>query len=155
MKKETKYRNANNSFWQMVWQSVKLQATAIHDHVFCVIMAATSCSQILNESVAYRRKYRPFILPLAGSSQFAQCRSFHLYFPQPCIPDKSFTSHSVATSQAFRNPYIIYSRFSGETTSFYLPLFHQSKSSLFTINSVCVSLIELIHYFGSKEFYYG
>lgn len=118
--------------------------------VLCVIMAATSCPQTLNESVAYRRKYRPFILALEGSLQFAQCRSFRRYFPQPCIPDKSFPSHSFCIyCPCFQKSLYYLLLLFWETTSFYLPLFHQSKSSLFTINSVCVSLMELIHYFST------
>lgn len=126
--------------------------------VLCVIMAATSCPQTLNESVAYRRKYRPFILALEGSLQFAQCRSFRRYFPQPCIPDKSFPSHSVSTAHAFRNPCIIYSCFSGKLLlSIFLFSISQnppcSPSTLFVF-LLWSSFITLAHS-GSEEFYYG
>lgn len=108
--------------------------------------------------IANRRKSRPFILALGGPSRFSHCRSSRLYFPLPCVPDKSFTSHSLPTSHACRNPCIIHICFSCETTSFHLPLFHQSKSSLSTPTLFVIllrsSFISSAH-FGREGFCYG
>ena len=89
-----------------------------------MMVAATSCLQILSDSIASRKKSTLYILVLE-SLHSLPITVFCPHFNSSAFQTNHFTSHSLSTTHISRDPCVIHTWFSCETTSFSLPLFHQ------------------------------
>lgn len=155
MKKQTRGRNANNSYRQIVCSLRNTSCSSSrllqrHRHRSHFPLTNPRGSRGFGRSEA-----RAFVLALKGPSQLAHGCPCQLYSPGPCLPDKSLppvATHSPCCQKLQHSSRLRFRRHS----AFYL-VFRQPESSLPTPSSVCVSLTELVHFFRGWEegFYCG